>query len=77
MLMLILNSQLKNPLFRSPISEKAQNVIDLGTGSGDWALDMADKFPNLTIHGVDLHPPPRSWTAPNCVFEVDDITLDW
>ena len=77
MLMLILNSQLRNPLFRSELSNKAQNVIDLGTGNGDWALDVADRHPNLTVYGVDLMAPPRSWTAPNCIFEVDDIMKPW
>lgn len=46
MLMLILDSQRANPLFRSPLSKTAQNVIDLGTGTGEWALDVADKNPH-------------------------------
>lgn len=75
--MLILNSQLKNPLFRSPLSDKAQNIIDLGTGNGDWALDCADKFPQYTVHGVDLFPPPHTWTAPNCVFEGMVLVRTW
>ena len=74
---LILDSQRRNPLFQSPISEKAQNVLDVGTGDASWALDVADKFPNLTVHGVDLYPPPKTWVAPNCVLEVDDVTKPW
>lgn len=45
---LILESQQKNPFFRSPISAKAQNVLDLGTGQGDWAQCVADQFPQRT-----------------------------
>lgn len=41
---LILESQQKNPLFRSPISEKAQHILDLGTGNGAWPIDVADRF---------------------------------
>lgn len=41
----ILDSQEANPLFQSPISEDAKNIIDLGTGSGDWAIEVADRFP--------------------------------
>lgn len=37
---------------------------------------MADSYPNLNVRAVDLSPPPQ-WTAPNCTFEVDDITKDW
>lgn len=32
----ILESQQQNPYFRSPISAKAQHIIDLGTGPGGW-----------------------------------------
>lgn len=46
MLMLILDSQRANPFFRSPISANAQQIFDLGTGLGDWALDVADRVPN-------------------------------
>ncbi len=42
----ILDSQEGNPLFHSPISEKAQNILDCGTGNGSWALDVADNFPS-------------------------------
>ena len=35
---IILDSGRKNPLFRSPISGKAQNILDLGTGQGNWAI---------------------------------------
>ena len=46
LMFLILDSQRRNPLFMSPLSEKAQNVLDIGTGDATWALDVADKFPN-------------------------------
>lgn len=46
LLHLIINSGQTNPLFRAPISGKAQQVLDIGTGDGAWALDVADRFPN-------------------------------
>ena len=73
----IMESQQENPFFRSPISPKAQHVLDLGTGQGGWAISVADRFPNLTVHGVDLYPPPAKWVPPNCIFEVDDFTKPW
>lgn len=54
LLFLILDSQRSNTLFRSPISPKAQHILDIGTGSGEWAIDVADKFPQCTVRGVDL-----------------------
>ena len=74
---LILNQQRDNPLFRSPLGDNAQHVLDFGTGSGEWAIDVADRFPNLTVHGVDLYPPPQTWVPPNCIFEVDDLSKPW
>ncbi|KFY28414.1 hypothetical protein V493_02946 [Pseudogymnoascus sp. VKM F-4281 (FW-2241)] len=73
----ILDCQEENTLFRSPIPENAQHIIDLGTGDGTWAVQVADRFPGVTIHGVDLYPPPVTWVPPNCIFEVDDITQEW
>lgn len=39
--------------------------------------DVADMFPNATVRGVDLFPPPVTWMPPNCVIEVDDVLQDW
>lgn len=73
----VLESQQDNPYFRSELSDRAQHIIDLGTGKGDWAIAVADRFPNITVHGVDLYPPPAKWVPPNCIFEVDDILKSW
>ncbi len=42
----VLESQQENPFFRSPILQSAQHILDLGTGDGTWALEVADRFPN-------------------------------
>ncbi len=43
---LVLDGQKENPLFRSPLSDSATNVLDLGTGGGEFAIDVADRYPN-------------------------------
>lgn len=73
----IIEAMQDNPFFRAPISESAQNVLDVGTGQGAWAIDVADRFPHLNVTGVDLYPPPETWIPPNCIFEVDDVAKDW
>lgn len=73
----VLDSQEANPLFRSPIPDNAQNIVDLGTGNGAWAIDVAERYPTATVRGVDLYPPPQSWMPANCYLEVDDITQPW
>ncbi|KAI5782025.1 S-adenosyl-L-methionine-dependent methyltransferase [Peziza echinospora] len=48
-------------------------ILDLGTGTGIWAIDMADKFPEANVIGTDLCPIQPGWVPPNCRFEVDDM----
>lgn len=73
---LILDSDRPNPLFCSPIPETA-NILDVGTGSGEWAKDAAEKFPSAVVKGIDLSPPPLNWVPPNCKLEVDDVLKQW
>jgi SAM-dependent methyltransferase len=42
-----------------------------------WAIDMADQYPTAVVLGVDLSPIQPAFVPPNCVFEVDDVTLEW
>ncbi|KAL1979526.1 hypothetical protein VTN96DRAFT_5669 [Rasamsonia emersonii] len=64
-------------LHLAPLSKNVQRVLDLGTGTGIWALDFADQYPSAQVIGNDLSPIQPKWTAPNCQFEVDDYESDW
>jgi len=68
---------LDGKLFRSPISSNPHHVLDLGTGTGIWAIDFADEFPSAQVIGTDLSPIQPSWIPPNLTFIVDDIEADW
>jgi SAM-dependent methyltransferase len=35
---------------------KAKHVLDIGTGTGIWAIDYADEHPETQVIGVDLSP---------------------
>ncbi|KAG8958190.1 hypothetical protein FRC03_009372 [Tulasnella sp. 419] len=52
-------------------------ILDIGAGSGAWAIEMANKFPHCEVIGVDLVPPNlgNREIPPNCRFEVDDANL--
>uniref|UniRef100_A0A8H7NI88 Methyltransferase domain-containing protein n=1 Tax=Bionectria ochroleuca TaxID=29856 RepID=A0A8H7NI88_BIOOC len=55
----------------------AKRVLDAGTGTGIWAIEYADVYPESEVIGVDLSPIQPSLTPPNCSFEVDDLEKEW
>ncbi|KAK0745700.1 S-adenosyl-L-methionine-dependent methyltransferase [Schizothecium vesticola] len=64
-------------LFQAPLKPDIQRVLDVGTGSGIWAIDFADQFPTASVIGTDLSPSQPTWVPPNLKFEIDDATKDW
>ncbi|KAM0405114.1 hypothetical protein ACHAQC_000186 [Fusarium culmorum] len=84
---------LDNKLFLAPISPYVQTVLDVGTGSGIWAMqvshpvslpstnqvprDFADAYPSAQVVGSDLSPCQPEWVPPNVRFEIADATLEW
>lgn len=61
----------------APISEDVQNVIDIGTGTGIWAIDFADEYPSARVIGTDLSPIQPAWVPPNLSFLIDDCADEW
>ncbi|KAF4460802.1 UMTA [Fusarium albosuccineum] len=68
---------LDDKLFLAPIGDNPQHILDVGTGSGIWAIDMADLFPSAHVVGTDISPTQPSWVPPNVSFQIDDAQLDW
>ncbi|KAJ9131227.1 Methyltransferase domain-containing protein [Pleurostoma richardsiae] len=64
-------------LFLAPIGENPHRVLDVGTGTGIWAIDFADAFPGTTVIGTDISPIQPTWIPPNLKFEIDDMNLTW
>ncbi|KAL1991244.1 hypothetical protein VTN49DRAFT_5748 [Thermomyces lanuginosus] len=67
---------LNRRLYLSPIG-KPQRVIDLGTGTGIWAIDFADEHPQAEVIGCDLSPTQPTLVPPNVKFLIDDIEAEW
>ncbi|KAK0713762.1 S-adenosyl-L-methionine-dependent methyltransferase [Lasiosphaeria miniovina] len=65
-----------NKLNLAPV-ENPQAVLDVGTGTGIWAMDFADQYPSAQVIGTDLSPIQPAWTPPNCKFELDDASQTW
>ncbi|WAO93433.1 Hypothetical protein NCS54_01098100 [Fusarium falciforme] len=57
--------------------ENPQKVLDIGTGTGIWAIDMGDEYPEADVLGIDLSPIQPSWVPPNVRFMVDDAEAEW
>lgn len=68
---------LEGNLHLAPLSDSPQKILDVGTGSGIWAMQAADRYPSAEIIGFDISPVQPSWVPPNLVFEVDDLEQEW
>ncbi|KAK6205787.1 hypothetical protein LQW54_008271 [Pestalotiopsis sp. IQ-011] len=63
-------------LYLAPI-ESPSRVLDLGTGTGIWAIEFADQNPGSDVLGTDLSPIQPEYVPANCRFEIDDAEDEW
>lgn len=59
------------------LSQSISRVLDIGTGTGDWAIAIAERFPEAEVVATDIsifgfRPGPS-----NLFFEIDDAREDW
>ena len=63
-------------IIKAPI-QSPQKVLDLGTGTGIWAIEFGDRFPSAEVIGTDLSVIQPVWVPPNVKFEIDDCEDEW
>ncbi|KAL1646551.1 hypothetical protein SLS58_003137 [Diplodia intermedia] len=64
--------------FFAPVTKDGlKRVLDVGTGTGIWAIEVADDHPDAEVLGNDLSPVQPTWVPPNVKFEVDDVEAPW
>ncbi|KAF8464230.1 UMTA methyltransferase family protein [Kalaharituber pfeilii] len=63
-------------LYTAPL-DRPQRVLDVGTGTGIWAIDFADEQPQAEVIATDISPIQPNWVPPNVKFEVVDMEDTW
>jgi cyclopropane fatty-acyl-phospholipid synthase-like methyltransferase len=71
-----LRLSIENKPFHAPVKQ-ITHVLDVGTGTGIWAMDVADEYPQATVVGFDLSPIQPTWVPPNLLFEICDADEEW
>lgn len=64
----------------NPEHDRSLRVADIGTGTGIWAVEFAQKNPSVHVVGFDLELPravPDTLWPDNVHFAVQDITDSW
>ncbi|KAL2200433.1 S-adenosyl-L-methionine-dependent methyltransferase, partial [Corynascus similis CBS 632.67] len=69
----IFNMMFNNRLIFPPIP-RPRRILECGSGSGAWALEVAEQYPECEVIGIDIYPyPVPEDIPPNLEFQVDDL----
>jgi len=48
-------------------------IVDIGTGSGLWAIEVAEEYPNTKVIGTDISPVQPIDGPANCEFQLENL----
>lgn len=54
-----------------------RRILDIGTGTGIWCIEMGDTYPDAEVIGNDFSPVQPNLVPRNVRFEVDDVEAPW
>ncbi|CAK7221511.1 hypothetical protein SCUCBS95973_004524 [Sporothrix curviconia] len=57
--------------------EDPKYILDIGTGTGEWAIGIAELYPYCEVVGVDISAIQPTAVPHNVFFEVDDCEIEW
>ncbi|KAL4883082.1 S-adenosyl-L-methionine-dependent methyltransferase [Aspergillus karnatakaensis] len=68
-------------LINVPLAKKNPRILDIGTGPGDWAIEMSAAYPSATIIATDIGVFDSGLGStidlPNVSFQLDDARDEW
>ncbi|KAI9780904.1 MAG: hypothetical protein M1835_004416 [Candelina submexicana] len=64
-------------LHLAPLPSTPLRILDVGTGTGIWCIQMAQQYPNAEIVGTDLSPIQPDTKPSNVTFVVEDAEKPW
>jgi 2-polyprenyl-3-methyl-5-hydroxy-6-metoxy-1,4-benzoquinol methylase len=67
---------LKGELYFAPM-KNPRAILDLGTGTGIWVLDVADRHPEAKVEGNDVSLIQPTLVPPNSRFILEDFNSEW
>jgi methylase of polypeptide subunit release factors len=59
-------------LHQAPLKEP-HRVLDIGTGTGIWAIDMADQYPMAEVIGTELSLIQSNWVPTNWYEQSESV----
>ncbi|MCJ1411472.1 hypothetical protein MMC19_005562 [Ptychographa xylographoides] len=69
---------LSDQLTVARLPDSIERILDVGTGSGDWATLIAERYPDAEIVATDISAYQQPPTVPaNVFFQIDDAREEW
>lgn len=70
----IMTSLFGGRLYFAPLdrNKPPNTILDIATGTGEWAIQMGDAFPSAQVVATDLSPIQPYDVPPNVAFYVED-----
>lgn len=72
---------LDGALTKAPLAARGpKRVLDVGTGPGDWAVEMGQLYPAASVIATDIgvfDGGPAIMGLPNVLFQLDDAEEEW
>ncbi|KAM0421405.1 hypothetical protein ACHAPT_010759 [Fusarium lateritium] len=62
-------------LCQAPIKD-VQRIVDIGTGTGHWAIEMAVAHPQAVVIGMDIAPVQQELVPSNVEFQIHDCNQE-